>query len=214
MDAAQELAGLEEEMQDRTGSYWQGPDASAKQARAFELYEAQESGTSAPARSGGRDARIAEIETAMAQRDGPYWKDGGRLQDEYRALLEAEDGGPHAEPGMVELQQAVTGIDDAMGGLSETLQGHLLNTYDDSEAPSSPAGTDDVEAFGATRHGKLLSKVWGSDTARHLGVALARIGRIERGMSAADLSEWRDFFFNRITTKERAVLVGYVAQQP
>ena len=209
-DTAQELASLEEQMQDpRTWFH-----NHAGQERYKELAEAEEAGTSAPVKPSGAAQRIAEIEEAMSGGpDSPYWHDQG-MRDEYLRLIEGEDESLHAEPGMAELQEAVEGIDEAMGGLSDTLQGHLLHTYDDAEAPSSPAGADDVATFGGTRHGALLAKLWGADTARHLGVALARFARIERDMSEDDLADWRDLFFNRITTKERAVLVGYVAQQP
>ena len=75
------------------------------------------------------------------------------------------------------------------------------------------AGADDLATFGATAHGEILSRGWGADTSRLLGVALARMTRIERDMSADDLSEWRDFFHNSLSARDRAVLIAYLAAQ-
>ena len=47
-DPGQELADLEEEMEDRHSSYWQGPQAAVKQERALELYSAEEAMVPAP----------------------------------------------------------------------------------------------------------------------------------------------------------------------
>ena len=120
---------------------------------------------------------------------------------------------PAHEAALAELQEVGVELDLAMGGLSDDLQSHLRTDYDAAEAPSSPAGADDLATFAATRHGEILSRGWAGDTARNLGVALARMKRIEKDMSADDLSEWRDFFHNSLTPRDKAVLVAYLAAQ-
>lgn len=63
----------------------------AGQQRVRELYKSQESGAPVPAKPTAHAKRLVEIEAAMG--DGSYWRDGGRMQDEYAAILRAEESG-------------------------------------------------------------------------------------------------------------------------
>ena len=149
-DPGQELADLEEEMEDRHSSYWQGPQAAVKQERALELYSAEEAMVPAPPRV--RERRLSEIEAAMASRDGEYWHDQA-MRDEYLHLLEGEDAGA-AEAGDAPLEAVVALALDL--GLPEDEANAIV-------AELSVLGVNDGEAAAGARRmdGAVASSVEG-----------------------------------------------------
>ncbi len=142
-DPGQELADLEEEMEDRHSSYWQGPQAAVKQERALELYSAEEAMVPAPPRV--RERRLSEIEAAMASRDGEYWHDQA-MRDEYLHLLEGEDAGA-AEAGDAPLEAVVALALDL--GLPEDEANAIV-------AELSVLGVNDGEAAAGARRIELF----------------------------------------------------------
>ena len=71
----------------------------AGQQRIKELYEQQESGTTPSPAAPPRAERMAVIEKAMTDSAGECWK-SPEMQNEYRAILEAEDA-PEPGPSLV-----------------------------------------------------------------------------------------------------------------
>ena len=146
----------------------------------------------------------------MKDSKGEYWH-SDELQAEYRSLIEPEE----VDEGLAEaMEKAQFEFNEAYAGLSDGLHAHLEVDYPDSEAPSQPADSATLSTFEGTRHGKILAAHWGADASRKLGVAVARFNRIERDMSAACRAEWQDFFHNRMSTRERVIIVDYIVQPP
>ena len=138
------------------------------------------------------------------------------MQNEYLNLLESEGAGGPEELQAARLRstpgESAHEVAAAYEGLSDSLKAALEIEYPDSEAPRSPASTQDIATFSATGHGQVLMPQWGADASRLLGVAIARMARIEAGMSEADLTGWRNFFFNKLPVNARAAVVDYIVR--
>ncbi len=186
----------------------------AGQERIKELYEQQDTGTAPSPAPAPAAQRMAVIEQAMKDSAGEYWKSPD-MQNEYLAILEAEDAGPPLAvldevTGRLDaaLGASLDGVTAAVAGLDDTLQVAMARELAQPVGETFPATTEDIAAFAKTTPGALLLSRWGSDGPQRLGAVMARVDRFEAGLSDADYDNWQDFFHNRISPQERAAILG------
>ncbi len=111
------------------------------------------------------------------------------------------------------LGDALSGVDQAVMGLSDTLQQAMAREMAQGvPAVVEAADWEELTAFRETEHGKILSAWWGRDTDYKLGVALDRVARLEDQLNDWDRTEWVDFFQNRLTAEERAAILHEAVQ--
>ncbi len=181
-------------------------------------------------------ARLIEIEEMMTEADGVYWHSPA-LQAEYKALLEGADQQvvaldrqqqPALSPEAVAainqfndvggrmdraIGDALPGVDQAVMGLSDTLQVAMAREMAQGlPTEVEAADWEELTAFCETEHGKILSSWWGRDTDYKLGIALDRVARLEDQLGEEDKEAWIDFLHNRLSLEEVCAVLNEIVQ--
>ena len=98
------------------------------------------------------------------------------------------------------LGDALPGVDQAVMGLSDTLQVAMAREMAQGlPTEAEPADWEELTAFRETEHGAILSSWWGRDTDWRLGILLDRVDRLEDNLTTEDMESWVDFLHNRLS---------------
>lgn len=201
-----EFRGIEDSMRDNKSSYWSDPEA---QQRWRELDTRARGAVPAPAATPNGPLEPVEREGARsdAAADAEFAKSLGVTTE---ALAVGRDalGAISSSPAFA-ADMEISAITES---LPDTLRSEMMRELSSSyvRQPSHASGTD-LQKFEATPHGRLLGKQWGENTARRLGVALARVARFEESLDDGDMRAWQFFWRNSLSPEQRAVLLDQIS---
>lgn len=120
---------LESLMADPRSEYWRGAKSEELQRLYFDIIERRERSVNATAHNKAAEktnsniARIAELQTLMADSRGKYWKgdEAEALQREYRGLIEQRDMPPHPTNETMFSHQQIAPAQAATEGTNENV---------------------------------------------------------------------------------------------